>query len=264
MHLYEFFYFHLQKNEDTVFELPLQAKLKAPLKDTHTSFFLSTKGEFEPVQTKLLISLLQLDSIVLDIGANFGYYSVITAKKCDRGMVYAFEPDNRNFNYLKANFELNKLQNMQVFPLALGDKTGKVKFSQGKRHMGSSHISTSSEFDYQVDMMTLDTFATQNNINLVNVILIDVEGFELLILKNATELISRSPNLYVFIEYNPITLEEFSFNSSDFFSTMESLNLQPIKIINEQKGALLDYSSESLQEVMKNSTYTNLLFKKKT
>src|SRR5262249_11602765 len=56
------------------------------------------------------------------VGANIGYFSCLAASRCKH--VLAFEPQPINLEYLLANVRTNGLKNIEVFPMALGDRAG--------------------------------------------------------------------------------------------------------------------------------------------
>ena len=77
--------------------------------------------------------LVDANSIIFDIGANVGNYSILMAKKLeklnDSGLCYAIEPFLKNYNRLCENIEINNLDRKRIVPLnlALGNKT-KISF----------------------------------------------------------------------------------------------------------------------------------------
>lgn len=58
--------------------------------------------------------------ILIDIGANIGFYSILSSQRFEQ--IYSFEPNERNFKVLKKNIEKNKLNNIQTFSFGLGEK----------------------------------------------------------------------------------------------------------------------------------------------
>ena len=86
----------------------------------HRDLFLD--GIREPIATAHLKSLLNPNSVVLEVGANIGYYVLIESKICRK--VYAIEPVRQNIQNLKRNLAINKCRNIEVYELALGDKNG--------------------------------------------------------------------------------------------------------------------------------------------
>ena len=233
-------------------------KLQVEAKDTYVGMFLINTGIFEPEETKLLLSELNSGSVVFDIGANIGYYSIVSASK--QGVsVYSFEPDKDSFDLLKSNISLNGLTSVTPVPLALGAQKGKIPFTVNTEHRGKSGISANGDFDYEVDVLPLDEYCRLNNIKEIDVIKLDVEGLEIDVLTGAKNTIQASPNLKLFVELNPESLRLVNKNVNDFLSVLADLDLVPSKIIDETRSKTLDFSKEVLDEVLSHSTFTNLL-----
>jgi predicted methyltransferase len=88
---------------------------------------------FKKNQDKHEISLLnkyiRKGDVVLDIGANIGFYTkILSALVGEQGKVYAFEPDATNFSHLKKN--AGHLKNAVLINKAVSDKTGKITLYQ--------------------------------------------------------------------------------------------------------------------------------------
>ena len=70
---------------------------------------LSINGIHEPFTTEIIKKEIKKDDIILDLGANIGYYTLIFAKLVGKkGRVFAFEPEPTNFTLLKKNIEINE------------------------------------------------------------------------------------------------------------------------------------------------------------
>ena len=72
---------------------------------------------------------LQPDSIVMDIGANMGDFTMMAAAKCALGRVYAIEPISEYISVLETNKTLNRLSNVEIIQVALGDHEGEIKLA---------------------------------------------------------------------------------------------------------------------------------------
>ena len=96
--------------------------------DTSDSLRLSTNDVFEPYTTQVIKQNISSGDIVIDIGANIGYFTLIMAK-CIRenGKVFSFEPEPKNFELLKKNVEINNYSNVILEKKAIGKKTGTTK-----------------------------------------------------------------------------------------------------------------------------------------
>ena len=85
--------------------------------DSEDFSFLSITSEYEGNETELVKREIKEGDLVIDVGANIGYYTLIFAKLVgEKGKVYAFEPEPRSFKLLKKNVEENKYQNIMMVP----------------------------------------------------------------------------------------------------------------------------------------------------
>jgi FkbM family methyltransferase len=83
--------------------------------------------------------LLRKDSVIADVGANIGYYSLWFSKiAASAGKVYAFEPNAGVLQILRTNLDLNHVNNTTIVEAACGDSTGTVDFYVAAHHHSSS------------------------------------------------------------------------------------------------------------------------------
>jgi FkbM family methyltransferase len=133
------------------------------------------------------------DYVVLDIGAWIGDFSAYASYK--GATVYAFEPDEDNFKWLKETAKLNK--NIYPIQLALGDKCSTMHIN--KRSSGS-FIDTSGQ---PIEVLTVDEFVKRNNIQKVDFIKADIEGWERYMLAGATNTLKiHKPRLSICTYHN--------------------------------------------------------------
>ena len=121
--------------------------------------------------------------IFIDIGANIGFYSILSS---DRFMhVYSFEPNLRNFNILKKNIENNKLKNIQILNFGLGEYEEVLignSNTKGELFQTSGFaIDRNNKKGERVLVKKGDDVLQFKNKTLT--IKIDVEGFEFFVLK---------------------------------------------------------------------------------
>ena len=80
------------------------------------------------------------ETLLYDIGANIGAYSVIMPTLVPGLTVQAFEPDLRNLVFLRANIAINGLEErVDIHDVAVGEETGTVQFLQSR---GGTHLNT--------------------------------------------------------------------------------------------------------------------------
>jgi len=128
-------------------------------------------------------------SVVYDIGANVGIYTLLSAVLCgNSGRVFAFEPDPHNIKYLEDHVALNNLQNVSIEKKAISNSSGHLFFQDTGDHC-NSHISENGQIE--VEAITVDDFVFKNNNLPPNYLKIDVEGAEYLVLEGAQKTLSE-------------------------------------------------------------------------
>jgi len=165
----------------------------------HVQSTIIKDGAYEWAETALLPNFVKRGSVAIDVGANIGYYSLLLSRLVGpKGHVYAFEPLPANFDRLKVNIEIN-VDNVTAYNMALGDapKVSKYRFNPSTNidipNLGGwSMVGTESDDgNIVVESMTLDDFVRQRAIQNIQFLKIDVEGFELQVLKGARATIQR-------------------------------------------------------------------------
>jgi len=184
---------------------------------------LYTIGEsYEPDVWDSIMSAVRPGDVVVDVGAHIGLYTIAIASRLGSdGQIYAFEPDPYNLQLLRRHVELNGVgARASVFPYAVSDRDGLLSFVGG-RHSQSHAELAPSESSTQVPTVTLDaTFPSER----VDLLKIDVEGFEVHVLRGATNLLGdarRGPRT-IFIEVHPYAWEQFRVSSASLLDLLES------------------------------------------
>lgn len=268
--LHTHIYTMLQDSGVVLTTIPLDSKLMINKKDPHIGLFLLKTGEYEPIQTELFLQTTSKGDCVLDIGANIGYYSVLAAKKVgETGRVFAFEPDKNNFISLEENLKLNGLTNVKSEAVAVGDYEGFSDLYVNTKHRGRSSFvknfnETSDTLSYKVALSTLDEYAKKNNIKNIDVLKIDVEGYEIPVLKGGINTLKASLGTKMFVECNPESLKGSSHTVDELLAVIYDLGFDIKYIIDEPIGKLIPFSQNSLDKTLYRVAYTNLFCEKPT
>lgn len=183
-----------------------------------------------------LYNLVSPGSCVIDVGANVGEVSMNMAQRAgDMGRIIAFEPDPLNYKLLQKNLSLNTFKNILTIPKGLGDSNAKYAFSRNLSNSGGNRIASVNSSSIQeafIETIKLDDFIIENNIEKVDVLKIDVEGFEYNVLKGAINVLAKfKPKL--FIELNDNNLKDQGSSSEELLRLIESLSY---KISNAENG----------------------------
>ena len=175
-----------------------------------------------------LYALVKPGDVVFDIGANVGDITLHLAKITgEKGAVFSFEPDPFNFKRFKENVGLNTFKNIHANNLGLGNKAGKFKmalFRTDNRGMTRIVDTPSSAVHAEVEITTLDEFLNSHLLPpRVNLVKIDVEGYETNVLKGATQFLQKYKPV-LFIEVVDDHLREQHTTARELVSLLESLN----------------------------------------
>lgn len=127
------------------------------------SDYIAFSGEYEPFIAEVMKKNIKKGDVVVDIGSHIGYFTILMSKLVgEAGKVYAFEPEQKNFELLKKNIEFNKCSNVILNQIAITDYTGKIKlYLTNKSNSGTHSIHDSEGYTYEVqevDCMTLDDY----------------------------------------------------------------------------------------------------------
>jgi FkbM family methyltransferase len=150
------------------------------------------------------------EPVILDVGANIGVTSAILAVLRPGASIYSFEPGPETFGFLCET--VRPFGNVMASRVAMSDKPGITRFLDNATSGSASHLSINGNSlggsTIEVSVSTIDQFVKERSIDHVDLIKIDVEGFEPDVISGARETIARlRPG--VFVEVNSFTLIAF-------------------------------------------------------
>lgn len=216
-------------------------------------------GVFEQAETELIRTLLKSGDTFIDIGGNIGYYTLIAANIVkDSGKVTVFEPEPKNFAILTNNVELNNFHNVTLIPKALSDKRGHFKLFLNKLNTGAHHLYDSgdgSEF-LNVEVTTLDEYLFANP-SRVDVIKMDIEGYEPFALRGMKATISQNSDVKVLSEFSPEMIIKAGDTPHGYIKDLRSLGFI-VNIIDEQEHLINNVSDDYLFNYCKTNYPVNL------
>ena len=139
---------------------------------------------WEPGTQVVMTTHTRAGTTALDIGAHIGSHSVTLSHLVGpEGAVYSFEPQRKIYRELVMNLELNKLENVIPLRFAIGAENKLVEMTPTSDFDGRMFVGKGGD---GVELRTIDSFGFSN----VSIMKIDVEGFELEVLKGAVETIA--------------------------------------------------------------------------
>ena len=177
-----------------------KTKMLVPNTIEPIGYSLLIDGIYEKETIQYIVNYVPKNGVFVDVGANIGAISIFVAKMRPDINVISFEPSSFNFSFLSANKQLNNLSNITLINAAVHLDGGKEIsfFNNGIRNGGSSFFNDDkSQIEEIVKTVSLDDYFELNDIN-VDLIKVDVEGFELTVLESAQKYISIRQPIIVF------------------------------------------------------------------
>ena len=194
-------HFFIKDPEERIIELKYGFLMLTP--EGHKGSRSYKNGTYEDALFNFVQKHIHKKEIIIDIGAALGYYSLMFSSAVGKsGKVYSFEPESNAYSYLKKNISINNIQNVETFNLAVDEKDGEASFLktsnlQNNKSKWGGSISRI-ESDLKVKTCSLDNLNLQN----VDWIKLDVDGNEFRILKGMHQLIEKSKNLKLIMEFD--------------------------------------------------------------
>jgi FkbM family methyltransferase len=191
------------------------------------------QGAFEPFERELFVEALRPGMVVLDLGANVGYYTLLAARKVDRdGVVYAFEPHPRTLRSLRDNVAMNTASNVRIFDAAVSDRSGErlLYVSDTASHSG---LYRSME-DEKPRSLSVATLAIDDlDLDRIDLLKLDIEGEEQAALEGMQRTLARSPEATAFLEFNPAALLAAGREPTSFMLYLQG-RFREVEVIDEQ------------------------------
>ena len=191
--------------------------------DPGDSLELSIRGIYGELDTEIVKNEIKPGDIVIDVGANIGYYTLIFAQLVgNTGKVIAFEPETKNFEILKKNIAINNLSNVILEKKIVSNAKGKTKLFLANSGIVGHHTNpTIHNTNYiEVDSITLDDYLHENNLSeKINFLKIDVEGAEIKVLDGAKTIL-KNQDLKIFTEFNRKVIEKLDMDPKNFLSIL--------------------------------------------
>lgn len=201
------------------------------LRNTFSAYVMNRTHE--KTTTEIFRKIIKPGNTFFDLGANIGYFSLLASKHVgEKGSVFSFEPEAKNFFYLKRNKEVNNYENMFPFQKAISNKNGTLslffcKYDSGHHTINQysgidvySHGRSTEKVSVEVETQTLDDFIREQKIEKVDVMKIDVEGSEALVVEGAKNTFSSNKDIKIIIEFFPILLEKMGSNPAALIDSL--------------------------------------------
>lgn len=226
-----------------------------PLDDDLVSHKLHQQRRWEPFESQLWLASLGEGDVVLDVGANLGYYSVLSACAPVGALrVFAFEPDPDNYQLLCANIEKNRAQaSVVAMHVALGDSSGDVPLHLSSSNKGDHQLfSTDQARDSVLVSMLRGEDAISEQVDRIDLVKIDTQGTELAVLEGLWPMLLKSRSrVRLLVELTPFSLRAAGASGAQLIERLSRLDL-PFAIVDHVEHQIAPSSADALMEWCRN------------
>lgn len=196
-----------------------------------------------------LLNLDLRDKTIYDIGAHIGLVTMFFSKASGyNGKVISFEPNPQSYSYIKRNVELNKISNVQIFNIGLGEKKDRKILVFNPYFSGTGSMDENIQKDMkskdniikalEVELDSLDSLIKAKNLPKPDMLKLDVEGMEYFVLLGMKKTLSKgTPSL--FIEVQGDTNENKIANSKRILELLDSYQFSFFHV--ESKSIITKY-----------------------
>lgn len=193
-------------------------------------------------ESKAVFHRTKTDHVILDVGANLGYYALHFAKAVPNGQVFCFEPDPDNFKKLSTNIDQNQFDNIHLLNYGLGEEDG--TFYLGVIDQDNTGMnSIISEKDKEtishstIRIKKLDDIEVFKDIKRVDIVKVDIEGYEHHFLNGAKETLMKHYPL-IFMELCDEHLKRQGSSATDVILLLQDYGYNSIVNTKNQKVQL--------------------------
>lgn len=196
---------------------------------------------------KLFIKKFQKPIVVFDVGAHYGETIKLFLDKLNIKRIYSFEASPVNFRVLKKNTSKYQNDKVKIYNSGLGEKISSDFINQTlesssstmhnlninsgylKRKLKILNIKKNSKFfqKFKVEILTLDYFIKENNIDFIDLLKIDTEGYEFNVLRGLEQYSHKVNLVYFEHHYDDMIMKNYSFG--DIHDLLKKMNFKMIK-----------------------------------
>lgn len=224
-------------------------------------------GSYEDLMSNLLYNLASQTDLFIDVGAHYGYFTLLIGTANPQCKILAYEAAPENYEILRRNLDLNKLDQVLAFQRAISNRPGRALFNISTASDNCSfieHPATPSLGQIEVETITLEQVLSSTPFTKA-IIKIDTDGHELQVLEGAEAVLSASDDIQLIIELNPKCCYLAGSTPEALLTKLDELGYD-CYFINEKEYRYyrpVNSGIDSWKSLFDEKSYANILCKKK-
>ncbi len=215
------------------------------------------KNRQDQFEIELLKKHIQSGDIVLDIGANIGFYATLISELVgDKGKVHCFEPDALNFKHLQ--YTCGKISNLILNHTAVGPKTEKLKIYTSKNLNVDHRTYEPDEYAdvLEIDAVSIDDYLSKED-QKVHLIKMDIQGFEMQAMQGMKDTLKNNQELKIISEFWPYGLRKAGGSALAYYELLKQNRFTVQLVKNNALEALSEEKVKALNDLGE-ATYFNI------
>ena len=219
-------------------------------------------GVYEPEETDYFSNIIRPGMTIVDVGANIGAYSAITIDRlCGKGCLVAVEPASENFLWLKRNLELSSHElsqiNIHAIQAALSNAPGSARLYKNGSNKGDNRLYRDNLLaeNEEVQVLTLDGLCQQKGILSIDILKIDVQGFEGKVIEGSRKILNSSTRCHLFFEFWPEGMQKAGSNPTEVIAMLKEIGFTLFEL---RHGKLISCEMSAVLQKNVGRQYVNL------
>ena len=195
-----------------------------------------TKSYLRSPLARFMRQTLSPSGVFIDVGANFGFYTLLASRLAPEGTVLAIEPEPTIFESLNRTLKLNDLTNVKLHQLALSDKSGTAQLVIHPENYGGHSIASTPGKGRTAIEVTTDTLAAvivgEKDIDpkCIELIKIDVEGAETPVIRGVLELLRRDRRPIIHCEVRGVDVRRAGGSAAEVADLLRPFSYKPHRL----------------------------------
>ena len=228
-----------KKESDSWYEIENGIKIYFEITNPLTWQLIQGK-DFEKNIKDIFLDNISEENIVVDVGSHIGEFSLIASKKMNgTGQVISIEPFTEARNWLKKNIELNQFKNIIILPVGIGKKIEEKTLYRNSLGGTIGYLESDIEDvelipEGTVKVTTIDEIVRSRGLDKIDMLKIDVEGFEYEVLLGCLESFKEKKIKKIICEIHPLFLEGKLIEEDEIYTLLKNHGFS-LKIIDEIK-----------------------------